>query len=210
MRPYLLLICLSACARGSTSEPVQDSGTDAPTADGPPPMIDAPSQSGSCTMAFTGILAKWDLTGEAGTQGSSAADMQAPGVTAGMISRSAGLTAVSGANSINSSNWPTAAQIDLTKYYTFALAPPAGCMLALAKVTVNTSTSATGPAMIALATSVDAYATTKPVTAGAAFDVTLAVSATTTIELRVYGWAATAPGGTMRVQNTLSVDGELR
>lgn len=209
VRPFVLYVALAACARGGSSEPAQDAAADAPVADGPQQMIDAPMQSG-CTMAFTGTLARWDLTGEAGNQATSAADMQAPGVTAGVIARSAGLTAVSGLNSINSSNWSTAAQMDPTKYYTFTLAPPAGCMVAVTQVTIDARSSGTGPAMGALATSVDTYATTTAVSTSAPVNVAVTASSATMIELRVYGWAATSTGGTLRVQSALSVDGELR
>jgi hypothetical protein len=204
-------MALAACARGGMHEPaLVDAGGDAPAADGPQQMIDAPSQSGTCTMTFTGTLAKWDMTGETGSQATSAVDMQAPGVTAGALSRAAGLTAVSGANSINSSGWPTAAQMDATKYYAFTLAPPAGCELSILQVTLDARASGTGPAMAALATSADAYATSKPVATGQAVVVMPMVSASAMIELRVYGWAATSSGGTLRVQNALTVDGELR
>jgi len=38
----------------------------------------------------------------------------------------------------------------------------------------------------------------------------LTASATSALEVRIYGFAATATTGTMRVQNTLSVTGALQ
>jgi hypothetical protein len=213
VRTHLLLsFTLAACARGTHEQPaLVDAATDTQVlVDGPAEMIDAPMHTSTCAMPFTGSLAKWDFTGQPGNQASTPATMNAPGVTAGAVSRAAGLTLVSGTNSINSANWSTAATMDATKYYTFTIAPPAGCMAELTKVTINSSASGTGPTMVSLGTSVDAYATTKPVTLGAAFDVAVTASASQMIELRIYGWAASGTGGTLRVQGTLSVDGELR
>src|SRR4051812_12191031 len=82
--------------------------------------IDAGTDSGGSTgCAFSGALATWTFTTEAGSQASTAASSTSHGVTASGVQRSTGLTAVSGQNSINSSGWPTAATVDTTKYYTF-------------------------------------------------------------------------------------------
>jgi hypothetical protein len=201
-----------ACARGTHEPPaLVDAAADMQVlVDAPAEMIDAPMHTSTCAMPFTGSLAKWDFTGQPGNQTSTPATMNAPGVTAGAISRATGLMPIMGSNSINSASWSTAATMDATKYYTFTLSPPAGCMAELTKVTINSSASGTGPTMVALGTSVDAYAATKPVTVGAAFDVAVTASTSDPIELRIYGWAATGTGGTLRVQGTLSVDGELR
>lgn len=210
MSPFrfgLLVATLGACA-SAHNEPRDD--VDA--------AIDAPKGSGShdaattgCAQAFTGVLATWDFTGAAGNQASTAVKTTATGVVAGAVQRAAGLTAVSGANAINSSNWSLAAQPDLTKYYAFTIAPPSGCTLAISMVSIDAKASGTGPAMGALATSVDSYAQTTAISTAAPSTPALAPPPQVApIELRMYGYGATATAGTLRLQTTLSITGSLQ
>ena len=207
---FILVLAIVGCA---SADPVVhvDAGSDADASrsDAAGASADAPI-SGSCATPYTGVLASWVLTAEAGTQTSTAASGVASGVTAGPLSRSASLTAVSGASSMNSSNWPVAAALDATKYYTFSITPPSGCTLSLTSLAIDAKASSTGPAQGALATSKDTYAATTPVSTSTAGTITLNITnATTTVELRVYGYAASSTAGTLRVQNTLSVSGKL-
>lgn len=177
------------------------------------PMEDAGSDvsMSSCASPFSGVLATWDLTGEPGTQTSTAAKTTAPGVTAGVLTRSQGLTAVAGANSINSSNWATSSTLDPMRYYTFAITPPAGCAMDITSLAVDVRSSSTGPTMAAMATSADNYMKTTPLsTVAPGMVMPMLVGATKTVEVRFYGWMASASGGTMRVENTLSVSGALK
>ena len=211
MRWTLALLALAACARGRSDEPLVDgSVTDAPpTGDARP--IDAPTQSGTCAQAFTGSLASWSFAGQAGTQASTPATTMATGVTAGPVTRAAALTAVAGTSSINSSNWPLTAARDATKYYAFTLTPPAGCTLSITGINIDTLSSGTGPTSAQLSTSADSYAATTAVTTSTSGLVAASVmNATGMLEIRIYGYAATGTGGTMRLQTTLSVDGQLK
>ena len=159
-------------------------------------------------MTFSGTLASWDFTGQPGSQVSTAATSTAPGMTASVVSRSAALMASSGTNSINSNNWPTAAQLDTTRYYTLAVTPAAGCMLSLTSMAVDASASATGPTAVAVATSADAFAQTVSLSTTNPSKPTLSVSkAGGAVELRIYGYSASATAGTLRLQNTLSLIG---
>jgi hypothetical protein len=161
-----------------------------------------------------GTIAAWVFTGEAGSQAMTAASSTATGVTAAPVTRSAGLVVASGVGSINSSGWSLSATNDGTRYYTFAVTPPSGCVMDLTQLTVDTKASSTGPHSAAVGTSADAFAATTPVTASTTATVTnatLSVSgATGMVELRVFGWAATAAGGTLRIENTLTLTGTLR
>ena len=186
-----------------------------PTGDGPPSgrdgdtMRDAPP--GSCATPATGMVASWSFIGEPGSQLMTAASTMAAGITAGPVSRSSGLTVASGVGSINSSNWATGTALDVGKYYTLSVTPPAGCTLALTSLATDTKTSGTGPTQAAVGTSADSFAATSPVTLNATGTATLAVTgATDMVELRVYGWAATGSGGTFRIQNTLTLTGSLQ
>jgi len=224
-RVWMLLV-IGACAQATPADRASDSGA---TPDASAPVMDAPAGHGSgngsgngsgtgsgsgsgtgngCT--FSGALAKWDMSAQPGTEASVAASTTATGVTAGALTRAATLTAQSGAGSINGSNWPTAAALDATKYYAFTLTPPTGCTMTLTNVAIDLKASGTGPANGAIATSKDSFAATTPV--GTAAPSTPAVTVTTSgqIELRVYGFAATGTGGTLRVQNTLTVNGTIQ
>jgi hypothetical protein len=130
----LALVIPVACARGRSDEPVVDGAVADAPAQGDARPIDAPPSSGTCAQAFTGTLATWSFAGQAGNQASTPATSQATGVTAGPVTRAAALTAVGGLDSINSNNWPLTATRDATKYYTFTLAPPAGCTLSITGV----------------------------------------------------------------------------
>ena len=212
--------CASAGAPGNSGpiDAPRQQGPDGPGADAPSrvnpdapvgPLPDAPA-SGSCTSPSSGVLATWSFAGQAGNEATVAASSSASGVTAGSIARSSGLTAVSGATSINSSNWPLGAQLDLTRYYTLTIAPPAGCALDLTSAAVDAKASASGPAMAAIATSADNYTQTSAVTTSAPSTPALAVSgATAMIEVRIYGFSAGSASGTLRVQNTLTLSGAV-
>lgn len=219
MRCLLFLLLASACAsaREIQADVGDDTGGDDAgtkmdasmqgTADAPK-QVDAPPAN---PCAFSGVMVTYSFASAAGNQASTAASTTATGVTAAPITRAATLTAVSGAGSINSSNWATSATLDPTKYYTFSITPPSGCALTLTSAAVDAKSSGTGPASAAIATSADNYATTAAVSTSAASTPALTVSgATSAVEIRVYGYGATATGGTMRLQSTLTINGSLQ
>ena len=173
------------------------------------PGIDGGIPPGGCT-AFTGALATWSLGSEPGSQPSSASTSSATGVTAGSLSRAPGLTAAAGTGSINASGWPTSSSVDPTKYFTLSVTPPSGCTLAVTALSIDAKASGTGPASGAVATSDDSFAASSPMMTSTPDTVSLSVAhASGMIELRIYGFAATAATGTMRVQNDLIVNGSL-
>ena len=167
--------------------------------------------SGTCTSPFSGVLATWNLAGETGTQASSAAASTAPGVTATPLTRSIPLIAASGTGSINSTNWPLGSALDPMSYYTLSLAPPAGCTLALASIAIDVKSSGTGPSMAAIGTMADAFAQPTAISTSAPSMPTLTASvASGSLEIRVFGYGATAASGTMRIQNMLVISGALQ
>jgi len=218
LRPFVLMVT-AACA---TAGAPQQAPNDAPAnhSDGPrggdgTQQQDAAghpdSPPGSCATPFSGALAAWSFTGEPGSQASTAATSMATGVNAGAVSRSASLTVASGVGSINSSNWPTAAALDASKYYTFTVTPPTGCQMDLTALAIDAKASGTGPTMAVVATSDDSYGQTSSLSTTAPSTPTLHVNgATGMIELRVFGFAASGTGGTLRIQNTLTLSGTLR
>jgi len=197
----------SGADSSSIDAPRDAAPTDSPPTDSPP--IDAPMVT--CTMPFTGALATWDFTGDAGSQLASSVDAMAPGVVASSVTRASGVTAVAGVNSLNSSSWPTASSLDSTKYVTFSVTPPAGCTLSITTVAVDAKASGSGPTAARIATSVDAYAQLAPISTAAASVGTLNVSAApAAVELRIYGFSASSAAGTLRLQASLVVNGSVQ
>jgi len=182
-----------------------DSGNPNPVEDASQPVTtDATS---SCT-ATTGTLVSYDFTGQPGNQTSTAATSKMGGITAGAITRST-VTATSGADSINASDWSTSG-VDMSRYYTFTLTPSGGCALDVTSISIDTKASTTGPTSASIATSEDNFATTTSFTPGSATKVSLSVTgATKAVEVRVYGFSASGTTGTWRVENTLTATGAL-
>lgn len=161
--------------------------------------------------AFSGELATWAFTTEAGTQASTASASAATGVTASPLQRAAGLTPVSGQNSINSSGWATAAAADAAKYYTFSITPPANCMIAITTIAIDAKASGTGPSTASAGTSSDAFAQKTTLSTSAPGTITLGTTPTSNaVEVRVYGYSAGSANGTLRLQGTLTVNGSLQ
>ncbi len=200
----------------STAPPAADAAgvPDAavPPVDSGGPAKDAAPVGDGGACSASGILAKFDFTGEPGNQVSTAAASAVAGLTAGAISRSSKLAGNAGVNSMNSNNWSISAQIDMTRYLTFTVTPDPKCKLDLSSASIDTKTSALGPAAAAIATSADSFVTlTKFVPGNGISSVSLSVAAATgPVEVRVYGYAAIDVSGTMRAQNTLSVSGTLK
>jgi len=171
--------------------------------------VDA-SANESSTCAASGTLVTYDFTGAPGNQTSTAATSTTSGITAGAVARASTITPVSGANSINGSGWSTSS-LDSTRYYTLSISPPPSCTLSITSIDIDTKSSSTGPASASLATSADGFSTKTTVTTNASTSVAMSVTGvTSTLEVRVYGYAASGTAGTMRIENTLSVAGTLQ
>lgn len=188
---------------------VADASIDAtvPDAGGPPPPVDA----GGGPCSFTGVLAKYDLSGLSGSAAKADVTTVNGGITATSIVRN-NVAAASASGALNASGWPTAAALDPAKYFSLTLTAPAGCAFKTSTVVVDLKASGSGPANGSVATSGDAFAsTTGASTAGAAVTLPIVVdtAAGQTLEVRIYGYGATAASGTLRVDNALTINGAL-
>ena len=159
--------------------------------------------------AATSITVTYLFTGSAGNQTSEAAESQPDDGTASAITRGSGLTAVLGANSINSSAWSQAVTRSLTDYYEWSVTPDAGFEMDLSGLAFTTRRSATGPTSLALYTSLDGYTasvgTALLATANnTRLDFALGFSdLTSTLTFRLYGFGGSSGAGTLR----LGIDG---
>lgn len=217
--PVLLFaLVVTGCSVGEDPDEGgrRDAGTDAAPdtkTDGAP---DAASDTGVDTgtdvgggCAFTGTLAAYDLSTLAGTETSAPAATSAPKVTAGDLARTASLTPVVGAGSLNSSGWLAA--FDKDTAYTVTLGAPAGCRVVLESVDLTTKSSGTGPTSVGITTSVDSFVSTTPVAANSTVTATVAAKSGPggSLEIRIHGWGGPAVTGTMRIGATLTVKGRL-
>jgi hypothetical protein len=130
------------------------------------------------------------------------------GVTTLPLTRSSAVMASAGADSINATNWPTTPQRDQNSYFTLSLTAPVGCKLALSSISLDLLSSSTGPVTAGLATSQDGFTHETPLSTSAPAMVSLSATGQT-IELRIFGYAAFASSGTMRVQHQLSIMGTM-
>jgi hypothetical protein len=210
----VVFVGLAACATATPSSLSGDGGNSSIDAEritgGDAQQHGDASGSGSSGCSFTGALASWDFTGQAGSEASVVAAMMASGVTAGPVTRASALTSSSGSGSINSNNWPSSGALDATKYYAFSIAPPTGCSIKLTTIAIDAKASGTGPASAVLATSADAFGATTSVSTSAASSPTITVTSSTNLEIRLYGYSASATAGTLRVQTTLTVNGSIQ
>jgi hypothetical protein len=207
----VVFIGLAACATATPSSLSGDGGNagiDAERITNGDAQPHGDAASSGCS--FTGALASWDFTGQAGSEASVVAATMATGITAGPVTRASALTSSSGSGSINSNNWPSSGAIDTTKYYSFSIAPPTGCSIKLIAIAIDAKASGTGPASAVLATSADAFAATVPVSTSAASSPTITVTSATNLEIRLFGYSASATSGTMRIQTMLTVNGSIQ
>ena len=207
MMRALVLVSLAACATATADHRASSADVDAAVADDGAPALDG---SGSAGCSFTGALATWDLATQSGSEVQVVAGMMAPGVAAGALARSAAITPATGAGSINSTNWPSQAQPDSTRYYKLTIAPPSGCSLKITALSLDLKASTSGPAAAAIASSVDAFAATTGASTSTPSTPTLAITSADGVELHIYGFSATSTAGTLRVQGSLVIHGSLQ
>jgi hypothetical protein len=204
------VVMLAGCATGVASHSMPDAASPQH------PSSDAPTDSSgsdtiaACAQPMSGALASWSFTGQPGSQASTAASMSAAGVTAQSVQRSPGVTSESGADSMNASNWATAGQPDQTRYFSLSIQPPSGCSLDITSLAIDAKASGTGPSHATLATSVDSFAQRVDLSTSSPSNLQLSVThATGAVEVRMYGYSASAESGTLRLRNTLTITGSL-
>lgn len=157
-------------------------------------------------------VAVFSCTGAAGNEPSLPADALVPGVASlPQLSRGAGVRATTAANQFAGDMWALTPALDPTDYFSVAIAPAAGFALDLAALELDERRSNTGIRTWSVRSSLDGFAadlatvnvpdtdatrTNQRIVLPAAFR-----GLTTAVELRIYGYAAEATGGTWRVDN---------
>lgn len=124
-------------------------------------------------------------------------------MTVSGIGRGTGISGNAASGRYNASGWnsPT---IDANDYFYFILTPNTGFEVDLASLTYSGQASGSGPTSFALKSSLDGFVSNigSASTSGTISLNNIALqNITTSIELRLYGWAASATGGTYSVND---------
>ena len=166
------------------------------------------------TLALSGIAnaalaVKYDFTGAAGDQVSTAATMAVAGLTAADVFRGSGLTASAAVNSISSTGWSIGG-LDLNDYYSFSVTPQAGWTMTLESITFGERRSLTGIRDWEIRSSLDGFSAA--LGSGNVPDDTSTRNQSVLlpgsfanlgsgVEFRIYGFTAEAAGGTWRLSS---------
>ena len=185
-----------------------------------------------------GQVLAWNLNTKTGSEVSDAATTQDANLSSSLLTRGAGVTASGLANAFSSSGWdaPTkAAAIAGNKYYQFTVTAAAGFQVSLSTLDVYFRRSATGPQGFQWQYSLNGFSNpvdTVDVGDTIAYKVTTTngdqqtqlvlsgipglqnVASGTTITFRLYGWLASASGGTFALgrpagANSLAIGGTV-
>jgi len=134
------------------------------------------------------------------TAGSTTAD----NMTATGIGRSGPITAVSASDRYAGSGWNTAA-INTANYFTFTLTPNTNYKINFVSFMYTGQSSGTGATSVAVRSSVDNFGANIGTATVSGTTISLAGTAyqniTTAITFRVYGWGASAVGGTFSIND---------
>lgn len=164
--------------------------------------------------ASFGQIASYNMSGIAQPATTVPASSSDPNASASNMARGAGITATSGANSINSRNWSTNTSAESGKFLEFTITPSATHNLSIASLTFNGRRTSTGPTTIELFTQNGAEAevsrgTISPTTSDANYTIPFAYNTNgAPLTFRIYGYNASSGTGTFRI-NSLSVNGNV-
>ncbi|RZJ68549.1 MAG: choice-of-anchor D domain-containing protein [Flavobacterium sp.] len=125
-------------------------------------------------------------------------------LTVSGIGRGTGITGVNTNDRYNASGWNTSA-LDANDYFEFTLTPNSGYMVSFVSLLYTSQASGTGPTSFAVRSSVDGYAANIATPASTGATISLAAAAyqyrTTATTFRIYGWGASAVGGTFSIND---------
>lgn len=166
--------------------------------------------SSFCAAALDAQIVTYNFTGAAGNQATQPTASVAANVTASVISRGSGVTANSAGSSISSNGWTTAASIDVNDYYEFSITPASGYRIDVGTLSFAERRSNTGIRNWEIRTSLNSFSTVvgsasvpdndltrnQSVIFGDAYN-----SISSTLTIRIYGFAAEAGTGTWRLAN---------
>jgi len=179
---------------------------------------------GLSALSVHGQVVAFDVNNEGAGVCATATTALNPNVSNPMLCRGLGVAFVTTANAYNSNGWTLAGTeadaIAANDFVAASFVVGAGFNANITDLVANLQRSNTGPQMVFVRSSVDAFATTlasgAPPTALApvTFDIPDITGAAGTIEFRFYGFGAGTTGGTLRFQDgavpSLSINGSVQ
>ncbi|UMY66633.1 MULTISPECIES: hypothetical protein [unclassified Flavobacterium] len=128
----------------------------------------------------------------------------ASNMTVSGIGRGTGVTGSNANDRYNATGW-NSGSLDTNDYFEFTMTPASGYQISLVSLVYTGQTSGTGPTNFALRSSVDSYASNigTPTATGATISLSGASyqNLTSAITFRLYGWGASAAGGTFSIND---------
>lgn len=113
----------------------------------------------STSLAYSQLMT-FEFSSLAGSEASAPSNSNDPNISAGTITRGAGLTASGNAQRFNATNWSTVSIPDAVtnnKYMEFTITPGVGCDFSVSSIFLQLQRSGTGPSAIALRSSADGF-----------------------------------------------------
>jgi len=148
------------------------------------------------------ILAKYDFSGQSGSQSATPVTLEDSHVTATSILRGAGISPSTYANSMcsTSTNWPLGSAVPANDdhYYEFSLSPDRGYKMPISAIRYQTGSLNFGPGSYQLRDSLDNFSSGFTQATGAntsITDDTSLVDLTSTITFRFYGFNSSSISG---------------
>lgn len=108
-----------------------------------------------------GQIMTFDFAGIAGDEVSAPSNSNDPNISAGTITRGAGLTASNNADRFNATNWALTSipnAVTNNDYMQFTITPTPGCNFSVSSIFIRIERSGTGPSAVALRSSADGFA----------------------------------------------------
>jgi fibronectin-binding autotransporter adhesin len=125
-------------------------------------------------------------------------------ITVSGIGRGTGITGTNTNDGYNATGWNSAA-LDTNDYYNWILTPNSGYKIDFTSFVYTGAASGTGATQVALRSSLDGYTTNIGTATITGTTISLSDPAyqgiTSAIQFRLYGWAASAAGGTYRIND---------
>ena len=164
-------------------------------------------------LAPNAVLLTWNTFGNLGTETTEPSTANDPNLSAVNLTLGAGVTAAANANRFGGTNWfdtgdtnPTtlAESIAGNDYIQFIVTPNGGFSFTPTSLVFSWDHSSTGPASVTLRSSVDSFSTdlgsvtglAASITTGNTITISGLTDLTTATTFRLYGYGATATGGT--------------
>lgn len=125
-------------------------------------------------------------------------------ITVSGIGRGTGIAGTSANDRYNATGW-NSTSLDANDYFSFTLTPNSGCEIDFTSFVYTAQASGTGPVSFALRSSVDGFVANIGTATATGVTINLSAAAyqniTGAITFRLYGWGASAAGGTWSVND---------